>query len=61
MCNNRIMSNLTICLGAGCILESLSLKKPLVAVINENLMDNHQMELSRQLAKDGHLVYSTCK
>ena len=48
-------------IGAGCIFESLGLRKPLVVAINENLMDNHQTELSRQLANDGHLVYSTCK
>lgn len=48
-------------LGSGCIFESLGLGKPLVVAINENLMNNHQTELASQLAKDGHLVFTTCK
>ncbi|XP_028396017.1 UDP-N-acetylglucosamine transferase subunit ALG13 homolog [Dendronephthya gigantea] len=46
--------------GAGCITESLELCKPLIVVVNEKLMDNHQFELARQLAKDEHLVYCIC-
>lgn len=40
-------------------MEALSLQKPLVVVINDKLMDNHQTELARQLCKDGHLLYTT--
>lgn len=54
-------SNLALRLGSGCIFESLNLEKPLVVVINENLMNNHQTELASQLAKDGYLVFTTCK
>jgi beta-1,4-N-acetylglucosaminyltransferase len=45
--------------GSGCIRESLILHKPLVAVINDSLMDNHQTELVSQLAHDKHLIHST--
>ena len=45
--------------GAGCIVESLSLGKPLVVVINDELMNNHQTELARQLSDGGHLLYTT--
>uniref|UniRef100_A0A8D1D268 UDP-N-acetylglucosamine transferase subunit ALG13 n=1 Tax=Sus scrofa TaxID=9823 RepID=A0A8D1D268_PIG len=46
--------------GAGSCLETLEKRKPLVVVINEKLMNNHQLELAKQLHKDGHLFYCTC-
>ncbi|XP_054551579.1 putative bifunctional UDP-N-acetylglucosamine transferase and deubiquitinase ALG13 isoform X4 [Talpa occidentalis] len=46
--------------GAGSCLETLENRKPLVVVINEKLMNNHQLELAKQLHKDGHLFYCTC-
>ncbi|XP_065585875.1 putative bifunctional UDP-N-acetylglucosamine transferase and deubiquitinase ALG13 [Cyrtonyx montezumae] len=46
--------------GAGSCLETLEEGKPLLVVINEKLMDNHQLELARQLHKDGHVLYCNC-
>ncbi|CAH2229792.1 UDP-N-acetylglucosamine transferase subunit ALG13 homolog [Pararge aegeria] len=46
--------------GAGSCLEALDEKKPLLVVINEDLMDNHQMELAEQLHMSGNLYYCTC-
>ncbi|XP_037687380.1 UDP-N-acetylglucosamine transferase subunit ALG13 homolog [Choloepus didactylus] len=46
--------------GAGSCLEILEKGKPLVVVINEKLMNNHQLELAKQLHKEGHLFYCTC-
>ncbi|KAI0232981.1 N-acetylglucosaminyldiphosphodolichol N-acetylglucosaminyltransferase [Lamellibrachia satsuma] len=46
--------------GAGSCLEVLGANKPLVVVINEELMNNHQVELADQLSSDGHLFYCTC-
>ncbi|XP_078360646.1 UDP-N-acetylglucosamine transferase subunit ALG13-like isoform X2 [Oculina patagonica] len=46
--------------GAGSVLETLQAGRPLIVVINELLMDNHQIELASQLAEDGHLYYATC-
>lgn len=46
--------------GAGTVLETLSLGKPLITVVNEKLMNNHQMELAQQMHKDGHSLYCTC-
>ena len=50
-----------ILLGAGTVLETLSLGKPLITVINEKLMHNHQMELALQMQKDGHSLYCNCR
>ncbi|XP_063793396.1 UDP-N-acetylglucosamine transferase subunit ALG13 homolog [Pseudophryne corroboree] len=46
--------------GAGSCLETLGERKSLIVVINEKLMSNHQLELAKQLNKDGHLYYCTC-
>lgn len=43
--------------GAGTCLETLELKRPLVVILNDSLQDSHQIELARQLERDGHLVY----
>uniref|UniRef100_A0A8C4J7E6 UDP-N-acetylglucosamine transferase subunit ALG13 n=1 Tax=Dromaius novaehollandiae TaxID=8790 RepID=A0A8C4J7E6_DRONO len=42
--------------GAGSCLETLEEGKPLIVVINEKLMNNHQLELAKQLHRDGHPV-----
>lgn len=47
--------------GAGSVLEVLHAGKPLIVVINELLMDNHQLELASQLSEEGHLYYATCR
>uniref|UniRef100_H2ZD32 UDP-N-acetylglucosamine transferase subunit ALG13 n=1 Tax=Ciona savignyi TaxID=51511 RepID=H2ZD32_CIOSA len=46
--------------GAGSCLEVLGAGKALLVVVNEKLMDNHQIELAKQLYNDGHLVFCTC-
>ncbi|XP_003467615.1 putative bifunctional UDP-N-acetylglucosamine transferase and deubiquitinase ALG13 isoform X4 [Cavia porcellus] len=46
--------------GAGSCLETLEKGKPLVVVINEKLMNNHQLELAKELHKEGYLFYCTC-
>lgn len=46
--------------GAGSCLEVLKLGKPLIVVVNEELMDNHQLELANQLQDDGFLYFCTC-
>lgn len=43
--------------GAGSCIEVLTSKKPLIVVVNEKLMNNHQTELAQQLFIDGHLLY----
>ncbi|XP_077428419.1 UDP-N-acetylglucosamine transferase subunit ALG13 [Vanacampus margaritifer] len=46
--------------GAGSCLEALGAGKALLVVVNDKLMDNHQLELARQLHVDLHLLYCTC-
>lgn len=41
--------------GSGSIFETLRLLKPLIVVVNEDLMDNHQEELAEELAERKHL------
>ncbi|XP_060073918.1 UDP-N-acetylglucosamine transferase subunit ALG13 homolog [Ylistrum balloti] len=46
--------------GAGSCLETLGAGKPLLVVINRDLMGNHQLELAKQLYQDGHIYYCDC-
>ncbi|KAJ1627334.1 glycosyltransferase family 28 C-terminal domain-containing protein [Pavlovales sp. CCMP2436] len=46
--------------GSGSILEALGRRKPLLVVVNEALMDNHQAELADELHARGHLVATRC-
>lgn len=46
--------------GAGSCLEVLHKRKPLIVVINDDLMDNHQIELAEELERNGFLYYSKC-
>ncbi|XP_076934672.1 uncharacterized protein LOC143601045 [Bidens hawaiensis] len=41
--------------GSGSIFETLRFAKPLIVVVNEDLMDNHQSELAEELAERKHL------
>lgn len=47
--------------GAGSCIEVLTSKKPLIVVVNEKLMNNHQTELAHQLFIDGYLLYCSTK
>ena len=43
--------------GAGIILESLKNKRKLIVCVNDELMDNHQIELASSLDKEGYVHY----
>lgn len=42
--------------GSGSIFETLRLRKSLIVVVNEDLMDNHQSELADELAERKYLL-----
>eukprot|EP00898_Chlorokybus_atmophyticus_P004683 jgi/Chlat1/5215/Chrsp33S05186 len=46
--------------GSGSIFETLHAKRPLIVVVNDALMDNHQQELAGALAERKHLECTTC-
>ena len=41
--------------GAGSVFEALDARAPLLLVVNESLMGNHQVELAEELRRRGHL------
>ena len=46
--------------GAGSVMETLEANKKLIVVINETLMNNHQLELAEKMFEEGFLLYTTC-
>ena len=46
--------------GSGSVMESLEAGKKLIVVVNETLMDNHQLELAEKMYEEGFLLYTTC-
>jgi len=46
--------------GAGTILQTLEAHKPLLVVVNEKLMNNHQFEIAHAMEQEGYLFHCTC-
>lgn len=51
-------ADLVVChAGAGTCLQALHAGKPIVVVVNESLMGNHQLELAERLSDGGYLFH----
>ena len=48
---------LKIAVGSGTILDALRISVPLIVVPNEELLDNHQVELAEALAEQEYVVH----
>lgn len=46
--------------GAGTVLQTLEAHKPLLVVVNEKLMNNHQLEIAHAMEEQGYLFHCTC-
>jgi beta-1,4-N-acetylglucosaminyltransferase len=46
--------------GAGTILQTLEAHKPLLVVVNEKLMNNHQIEIAHEMEQQDYLYHCTC-
>lgn len=44
-------------IGTGTVLDALRMSVPLIVVPNEDLLDNHQVELAEELAKQEYVVH----
>lgn len=45
--------------GTGSILDALRISVPLIVVPNTTLLDNHQLELAEELAKQRYVVHGS--
>lgn len=43
--------------GSGSILDALRIAVPIIVVPNPDLLDNHQVELAEELARQGYVVH----
>jgi beta-1,4-N-acetylglucosaminyltransferase len=48
-------------LGTGTILDAWKVGLPVIVVPNETLLDNHQAEMAKHLAKEGYAITSTAR
>ena len=48
-------------IGSGSILDALRIGVPLIVVPNPELLDNHQVELAKELSAQGYVIHGNLK
>lgn len=56
MKKNKQESTDRLLIGTGSILDALRQQKPLIAVVNTGLMDNHQQQVASSFSANGQLI-----
>ena len=61
---NKYIENVDLIIshaGTGSIIDCLHLNKPLIVIVNDKLMDNHQLEIAQQFTKLNYCIYYQLK
>lgn len=61
---NKYIENVDLIIshaGTGSIIDCLHLNKPLIVIVNDKLMDNHQLEIAQQFTKLNYCIYYSIK
>lgn len=56
--DSKLLISCSWSLGSGTILDAMRLSAPLIVVPNTTLLDNHQVELAEELARQDYVIHA---